>query len=73
MASVEPSDLGDDQVRAWRATIADAVDLLLSQAERRLAEETKGAFGTRNPRALLLLQIEQARVGELRERLRTVR
>ena len=73
MAAVEPSDLGDDKALAWRGTIADAVELLLRQAERRLDEDTKGAFGTRNPTALFLMQIERARVGELRERLRTLR
>jgi hypothetical protein len=52
--------------------IADAVDLLLRQAERRLDEETQGAFQTRSPAAVFLRHTEQVRVGELRERLRTL-
>ncbi len=73
MADVETSELDDEEARAWRGMMVDAVDLLLRQAERRLDEATQGAFQTRSPAAVFLLRSEQARVGELRERLRTLR
>ncbi len=38
-----------------------------------LDEDTQGAFQTGSPAAVFLLRSEQARVGELRERLRTLR
>ena len=73
MAAKERSELDDAEALAWRAIMADAIDLLLRQAERRLDEEAQGAFRTRSPAAVFLLHTEQARVGELRERLRTLR
>jgi hypothetical protein len=73
VSAVETSELGDEKARAWRVTVADAVDLLLRQAERRLDEETQGTFGTRSAAAVFLLHTEQARVADLREHLRTLR
>ncbi len=73
MTAMETFELGDEKTWAWRVTMADAVDLLLRQAERRLDEETQRTFATRSPAAVFLLHTEQARVAELREQLRTLR
>jgi hypothetical protein len=73
MAAVDTSELDDERAQAWRGMMADAVDLLLRQAERRLDGEAQVAFGTRSLAAVFLLHTEQARVAELRERLRTLR
>jgi hypothetical protein len=73
VAAVQTSEMGEEKAKAWRGTMADAVDLLLRQAERRLDQETQRAFGTRSPAAVFRLHTEQARVAELRERLRALR
>src|SRR6266849_1372739 len=52
MADVERSELDDEEARAWRGMMVDAVDLLLRQAERRLDEDTQGAFQTGSPAAV---------------------
>jgi hypothetical protein len=63
VAVVETSELGDENARAWRVTVADTVDLLPRQAER-LWMRTQGTFGTRSA-AVFLLHTGQARVAEL--------
>jgi len=51
---------------AWRDVVTNAVDVLLRQAERRMNEDSKAVFASRNTGAVLILQAQQERVRELR-------
>ena len=51
---------------AWRDVVTNAVDVLLRQAERRMNEDSKAVFASRNTGAVLILQAQQKRVRELR-------
>jgi hypothetical protein len=66
--SIAPSD-----PQAWRDVVTNAVDLLLRQAERRMNEDSKVVFASRNTSAVLILQAEQEKVRDLREQLHSLR
>ena len=58
---------------AWRDVVMDAVDVLLRQAERRMNEDSKVVFASRDIGAVLVLQAEQEKVRDLRDQLNSLR
>ena len=71
MAKTESVALRD--LQAWRDVVTDAVAVLLRQAERRMNEDSKAIFASRDTGAVLLLQAEQEKVRDLRDRLHSLR
>ena len=71
MAKIESMALRDMQ--AWRDIVTDAVDVLLRQAERRMNEDSKAVFASRDTGAVLVLQAEQEKVRDLRDQLHSLR
>ncbi len=65
--SIAPADM-----RAWRDVVTSAVDVLLRQAERRMDEDSKAVFASRNTGAVLVLQAEQQKVRDLRAQLHSL-
>jgi hypothetical protein len=71
MAGTKSMALRD--LQAWCDVVTDAVGILLRQAERRMNEDSKVVFASRDTGAVLLLQAEQEKVRELRDQLRSLR
>jgi hypothetical protein len=71
MAEIESMALRDQQT--WRDVVTDAVDVLLRQAERRMNEDSKTVFASRDTCAALVLQAEQEKVRDLRGQLHSLR
>ena len=71
MAKIESMALRDMQ--AWRYIVTDAVDVRLRQAERRMNEDSRVVFASRDTGAVLILEAEQGKVRDLRERLLLLR
>src|SRR3982074_3380940 len=67
MSETESIALRDFQ--AWRDVVTNAVDVLLRQAQRRMSEDSKAVFASRNTGAVLILQAELEKVRDLREQL----
>jgi hypothetical protein len=65
----EPEFIAPRDLQAWRDVVTNAVEVLLRQAERRMNEESKAVFASRNTGAVLILEAEQGKVRDLRERL----
>jgi hypothetical protein len=71
MADVESLALRD--LQAWRDVMTDAVDILLRQSDRRMSEDFKAVFASRNTGAVLILKAEQEKVRDLRDQPHSLR
>ncbi|MCA1648443.1 MAG: hypothetical protein LC797_24280 [Chloroflexi bacterium] len=69
MTMAKTQSIARTDLQAWRDVVTNAVDLLLRQSERRLNEESRAVFTSRNTGAVLMLQAEVEKVRDLREQL----
>jgi hypothetical protein len=71
MSETKPVVVND--LQAWREVVTNAIDVLLHQAERRMQQDSKAVFASRNTGAVLILQAEQEKVRDLRRQLHSLR